>query len=75
MAATVRDDPDFAVTARRPLFSVNDYVGTTPHSNYDVSPDGKTFAMVRRNPATRIMVIQNFPGLVRQAQGTPDAAR
>jgi Tol biopolymer transport system component len=68
MAATVRTAPQFAVTARRPLFSVTEYVGTTPHTNYGLSPDGKTFTMVRRNPATRIMVIQNLPGLVRQAQ-------
>jgi serine/threonine-protein kinase len=75
MAATVRTAPQFAVTARRPLFSIAEYVGTTPHTNYGLSPDGKTFTMVRRNPATRIMIIQNLPGLVRQAQGSPDAAR
>ena len=69
IAAAVRTTPDFAVTARRPLFSVADYVGTTPHTNYTISPDGQTFAMVRRNPATRIMIIQNLPGLVRQMQG------
>ena len=75
IAAAVRTVPDFAVTARTPLFSVADYVGTTPHINYSISPDGKTFAMVRRNPATRIMIIQNLPGLVRQMQGTSEAAR
>jgi hypothetical protein len=37
--------------------------------NYDVSPDGKTFVMVRRSPATRIMVIQNLPALVKRLQG------
>ncbi|MFN2400669.1 MAG: hypothetical protein ABR543_18840 [Gemmatimonadaceae bacterium] len=42
------------------------HLGT--HSNYDVSPDARTFAMVRQNPATRIMVIQNLPALVRQLE-------
>ena len=36
-----------------------------PHRNYDISPDGRTFAMVRYNPATRIMVIQNLPEMMR----------
>ena len=40
-----------AVTSRTRLFPVGDIVGTGPHANYDVSPDGKTFAMVRRSPA------------------------
>jgi len=75
IAADVRTVPDFAVTTRQPLFSVADYVGTTPHTNYGISPDGKTFVMVRRNPATRIMIIQNLPGLVRQMQGTSESAR
>jgi hypothetical protein len=26
--------------------------------------------MVRRNPATRIMIIQNLPGLVHELQGS-----
>jgi hypothetical protein len=41
-------------------------VTATPHRNYDISPDGKTFAMVRYNPATPIMRIQNLPALVRK---------
>jgi Tol biopolymer transport system component len=34
------------------------------------SPDGKTFVMVRLNPASRIMVIQNLPGLVEKLRGS-----
>jgi hypothetical protein len=49
-------------------------IGTNPHVNYDISPDGKTFVMVRRSPATRIMVIQNLPALVQHLLGS-DAAR
>jgi hypothetical protein len=31
--------------------------------------------MVRRSRATRIMVIQNLPGMVRQVEGTAEAVR
>ena len=40
---------------------MDDIVGATPHANYAISPDGKTFAMVRRAPANRIIVLQNLP--------------
>jgi serine/threonine-protein kinase len=70
MVATVETDPALAITARRALFSVADIATSTPHTNYDVSPDGQTFAMVRFNPSTRIMVIQNLPALVRRLRGT-----
>jgi serine/threonine-protein kinase len=69
MAAAVRTAPAFQVAALRTLFSAADIVGTNPHANYDVSPDGRTFAMVRRSPATRIMVIQDLAGLVRRQEG------
>jgi Tol biopolymer transport system component len=66
---TFRIDPEFTVTSRRPLFSVAEMVNSTPHRNYDISPDGKTFVMVRFNPSTRIMVIQNLPALVQLLKG------
>ncbi len=67
-AATLTLAPTLAVTARKQLFDVTQMSTTAPHSNYDVSPDGRTFAMVRQNPSTRIMVIQNLPALVRQME-------
>ncbi len=57
------------MTGRKRLFPILDIVGTAPHANYDISPDGKTFVMVRRSPAARIVVIQNLPALVRRLQG------
>ena len=75
VAAGIRTSPTLAVTGRKRLFSVGDIVGTNPHANYDVSPDGKTFVMVRRSPAARIMVIQNLPALVRRLQGEGSASR
>ena len=59
------------VKARRTLFPVTDMVTATPHRNWDISPDGQSFAMVRFNPATRIMVIQQLPALVARLQGAP----
>ncbi len=67
-AATLAFAPALAVTARKQLFDVAAMSTTAPHSNYDISPDGYTFAMVRQNPSTRIMVIQNLPALVRQME-------
>ena len=67
-AAALTFSPAPVVTARRQLFDVTQMSSTAPHSNYDVSPDGRTFAMVRQNPSTRIMVIQNLPALVRQME-------
>lgn len=75
MAATVRTAPDFAVTTRRTLFLATDLVGTQPHASYDVTPDGRGFVMVRRSPATRIMVIQNLPALVDRLRGATTATR
>jgi serine/threonine-protein kinase len=74
MAATVRTAPEFSVLNRRALFSIAEMVGSAPHANYDISPDGRTFAMVRRSPATRIIVIQNLPELLR-ALRSPSAGR
>jgi serine/threonine-protein kinase len=75
IAAGIRTTPTLAVAGRKRLFPIGDIVGTSPHANYDISPDGKTFVMVRRSPAARIMVIQNLPGLVRRLQGERPATR
>jgi len=66
MVATLRTTPVFSVLNRRALFSVAEMVGSAPHANYDISPDGRTFAMVRRSAANRIVVIQNLPELLRR---------
>jgi eukaryotic-like serine/threonine-protein kinase len=74
VAAQIRTTPTLGVVARQDLFSLVDLVGTQPHANYDVSPDGRTFAMVRRSPSTRIMVIQNLPALVERIRARGGAA-
>ena len=69
VAVGIATTPELAVTGRKRLFPIGDIVATGPHANYDIAPDGKTFVMVRRSPAARIMVIQNLPALVRRLQG------
>jgi len=66
--ATVKESPTFDVVSRRAMFPVADMSAAVPHANYDISPDDRTFAMVRRSPATRIMIIQNVPALVKSMQ-------
>lgn len=66
VVAEVDAEQSFSVTSRQSLFSVGDIATATPHSNYDISPDGRTFVMVRFNPSSRIEVIQNLPALVRK---------
>ena len=73
VAASVREGATFEVLTRRTLFDAADIVGSDVHANYDVSPDGSTFAMVRRSPATRIMIIQNLPSLVQRLHGVAAA--
>jgi eukaryotic-like serine/threonine-protein kinase len=69
IVADLQTSPELVVTSRRALFGVADMATATPHSNYDVSPDGRTVVMVRNNPSTRIMVIQNLPALVAKLRG------
>ena len=62
--ATLRTTPSLSIVSVHALFPITDMVGTAPHANFDISPDGRTFAMVRRNPGSRIVVIQNLPALL-----------
>jgi len=64
MVATIATKPALAVTSRRVLFPGQGIVTTNPHGNFDVSPDGKSFVLVRSNPSSRVMVIQNLAAMV-----------
>ena len=66
MSATVSAQAEVEVTSRRALFDASEIVGANPHASYDIAPDGQTFVMVRRSPASRIVVLQNLPELVRR---------
>jgi eukaryotic-like serine/threonine-protein kinase len=64
MSATIATTPALAVTSRRVLFAAAGIVTANPHANFDVSPDGARFAVIRANPSTRVMIIQNLPAMV-----------
>ena len=66
MSASIQVGRDLQVLGRRTLFAMSEIVGSNPHPNYDISPDGRLFAMVRRSPANRIVVLQNLPEIVRR---------
>lgn len=66
VAASLATSPELQVTARRSLFPIGEMVPGVTHANYDVSPDGRTFVMIRMASSSRIMVLQNLPGLVRE---------
>src|SRR5215207_8617174 len=74
MVAALRAEPDIAVVSQRVLFPIDEMVGGQPHANYDISPDGRTFAMVRRSPGSHIVVMQNVPALLRRLRGTTGKA-
>ncbi|MDZ4864779.1 MAG: hypothetical protein SGJ01_15215, partial [Gemmatimonadota bacterium] len=67
--AALRTSPALGVASQRILFPMPDMVGSASHANFDISPDGRTFAMVKRSPGSRIIVIQNLPGLLRRLRG------
>ena len=75
MSAAVSAAAEFEVTSRRALFDASEIVGANPHANYDISPDGQTFAMVRRSPASRIVILQNLPELVRRLREADQPVR
>jgi hypothetical protein len=65
MAVSVQTNPTFRVLSRVELFDVSDYEPATPHSNYDVGPDGR-FVMVNQGRLSDIVVIQNWTEEVRR---------
>ena len=72
MVVGLRLSPTVQIVSRRVLFPIADILGATPHVNYDISPDGRTFVMVRQSKASRIAIIQNVAALIRRsASGNP----
>ena len=58
---------DGRVQSRTELFSVGRYEFSTPHRNYDVFPDGRSFVMVRQGTPgqqAEVVYLQNLPGLM-----------
>jgi Tol biopolymer transport system component len=67
VVAELQMAPEVRVLKRTMLFDASEYEPAQPHPNYDVAPDAQSFVMLRRSPATHIMVIQNVQELVGRA--------
>ena len=70
LAASVTTSPTFSVSAREVLFEANyDMAGAGGHANFDVSPDGKGFLMLRPmvGNSEEIVVIPNWKAELRAA--------
>jgi serine/threonine-protein kinase len=65
-AAKVRQDPEFVVLERTPLFDFSEFEPASPHPNYDLSPDGSRFAMVYQGPLTQLVYVLNWPEEIRR---------
>ncbi len=67
VAAAIETNPQFRVRTRTPLFSVASYEFATPHRNYDVFPDGRSFLMVRQGQPgqqAEIVYLHDVPALL-----------
>ena len=60
VAATVSTNPSFSVTSREALFDDSFVRGSLPHADYDVSPDGKNFLMLKPTGETQVTVVYNW---------------
>jgi Tol biopolymer transport system component len=67
VAADVDATSGITFGPRRSLFPIGDIAASSFQANYDISPDGRTFVMVRLAPSGTITVLQNLPGLVERA--------
>jgi eukaryotic-like serine/threonine-protein kinase len=68
MEATVSTSPALAITGRRKLFE-GPYMAEAYHQNYDLSPDGRSFVMIKPVPgAVRLMIVVNWAQELRMRQ-------
>jgi serine/threonine-protein kinase len=65
IAASVTASPAFAVTGRTELFA-DDYVfAQAPHANYDVSPDGTRFLMIKNTEESKLSIVYGWSSELR----------
>ena len=61
MVAKVDTTDAFTVRSVEPLFELSPYAGNVGFSTYDVTPDGRRFAMVKRGSEdSRVVVVLNW---------------
>jgi serine/threonine-protein kinase len=65
MAATIRTDPSFRVTARDTVFTDRYAFAANPHANYDVLPDGARFIFLEPASEGSMVVVANWRAVLR----------
>ncbi len=63
MSVEVLPGPTFVTGERRVLFSTQGFRSNTVHQQYDVTPDGQRFVMIRNigeQNASELIVVENF---------------
>ncbi len=73
MAASVTTTPNFAVTGRTALFADAYMFAQAPHANYDVSPDGSRFLMVKSAAETELFVVHDWVSELKARLKSADA--
>ena len=66
IAARVTTGAEFGVTSRTPLFDLSEFEPASPHANYDISPDGTTFALVHQGALSELVFVLNWTEEVRR---------
>jgi len=65
VAATFAATPTFAILSRTPLFEDTYILGRAPHANYDVSPDGSAFLLIKAVEDPQVIVVHNWAAELR----------
>ena len=63
MVVEVLPGPTFVTGERRVLFSMQGYRSNPQHQQYDVTPDGQRFVMIRNRgveETSELIVVENF---------------
>jgi eukaryotic-like serine/threonine-protein kinase len=60
MAVSVPPGPIFTPGPARALFSVDGYRAARNRPQYDVSPDGQRFVMIRERSASQVVYVENW---------------
>jgi serine/threonine-protein kinase len=70
--AAIKTSPVFAVTSRTSLFEGSYLLNVPPHANYDISPDGKNFVLLRPvETGDQLMVVHDWKYELRERTRAP----
>lgn len=61
---------EFKVTSRTPLFADQFLLAAAPHANYDVSPDGTGFLMLRPKEGRQLVYVHHWSAELRRQAST-----